>query len=208
MVFIAVGMLKHKGVQHPNKLQNLITQKKYEMAQVKLTRQELASREIAKLQTNNFIINYAITQWESELEIINNKQKTEISLLEDTIKGYLKIELNITNRIQFANGYLYIYCLNSDFSHLTLRLDTENKLSINWFSTTCNSENHAMLNYLSILGTIAGNINKIETEFKIWIEEYEIINSLSKDIYTLQRSAKNQISNNLKEIERLQKKTK
>jgi len=178
------------------------------MAQVKLTKTELASKEIAKLQTNNLIINYAITQWESELEIINKKQKSEIVLLEDSIKGYLKIEYNITNRIQFANGYLYIYCLNSDFSHLTLRLDTDNKLSINWFSTTCNSENLAMRNYLSILGAIAENMEKIETEFKIWIEEYEIINSLSKDIYTLQRSAKNQISNNLNEIEKLEKKIK
>ena len=65
-----------------------------------------------------------------------------------------------------------------------------------------------MRNYLSILGAIAENMEKIESEFKIWIEEYEIINSLSKDIYTLQRSAKNQISNNLNEIERLEKKTK
>jgi hypothetical protein len=65
-----------------------------------------------------------------------------------------------------------------------------------------------MRNYLSILGAISENMEKIESEFKIWIEEYEIINSLSKDIYTLQRSAKNQISNNLNEIERLEKKIK
>jgi hypothetical protein len=110
--------------------------------------------------------------------------------------------------MEFAYGNLYIYCLESNFDSLTLRLDSDNKLSINWFSTTCNSENHAMLNYLGILGAIAMNMEEIESEFKIWIEEYNLIESLTKEKNKLHRNAKMQISSNLKEIERLQKKNK
>jgi hypothetical protein len=178
------------------------------MAQVKLTKTELASREIAKLEEANVIINYAIAEIEKDLERIYEKQKSEFVLFGNTIKGYFKCEFEITNRMEFAYGNLYIYCLESNFNSLTLRLDVDNKLSINWFSTTCNSENHAMLNYLSILGTIAGNINKIETEFKIWIEEYNLIESLTKEKNKLHRNAKMQISSNLNQIERLQKKNK
>jgi hypothetical protein len=110
--------------------------------------------------------------------------------------------------MEFGYGNLYIYCLESNFDSLTLRLDSDNKLSINWFSTTCNSENHAMRNYLGILGAIGCNMEEIESEFKIWIEEYNLIESLTKEKNKLHRNAKNQISSNLKEIERLQKKNK
>jgi len=178
------------------------------MAQVKLTKSEFAIREIAKLQEANVVYNYAIAEIEKDLEIIYEKQKTEIVLFENTIKEYFDGEFCIANRMQFAHGCLYIYCIDSDFSNLTLRLDTDNKLSINWFSTTCNSENHAMRNYLSILGAIADNMGIIETEFKKWIEEYNLIESLTKEINKLHRNAKNQITSNQKEIERLQKKTK
>jgi hypothetical protein len=172
------------------------------------TKQENETRKIALLQESNVIYSYAILEIAKELEAIYEKQKYEISYLESTIAGYFKSEFNITNKIQFANEYLYIYCLDSDFSHLTLRLDLENKLCINWFSTTCNSENKNLLNYLSILGIIAGNMDKIELEFKIWIQEYEIINSLTKENNKLHRNAKNQISINLCEIAKLEKKIK
>jgi hypothetical protein len=178
------------------------------MAQVKLTKSELAIREIAKLEEANVIHNYAITEIEKELEKIYEKQKSEFVLFGNTIKGYFKSNFGITNRMEFAYGNLYIYCLESNFDSLTLRLDSDNKLSINWFSTTCNSENHAMLNYLGILGAIAMNMEEIESEFKIWIEEYNLIESLTKEKNKLHRNAKMQISSNLKEIERLQKKNK
>jgi hypothetical protein len=172
------------------------------------TRQENEIRKIALLQEANVVYSYAIAKIEKELETIYEKQKLETGYLENTIAGYFKSEFGITNRIQFANESLYIYCLDSDFSHLTLKLDLDNKLSINWFSTTCNSENKNLLNYLSILGIIAGNMDKIELEFKIWIEEYEIINSLPKENNKLHRNAKNQISINLLEIAKLEKKIK
>jgi hypothetical protein len=172
------------------------------------TRQENETRKIALLQEANVIYSYAIAKIEKELETIYEKQKNDIGLLENLIAGYFKSEFCITNRIQFASGSLYIYCIESDFSHLTLRLDLDNKLSINWFSTTCNSENKNLLNYLSILGVIAGNMDKIELEFKIWIEEYEIINSLTNENNKLHRNAKNQISINLCEIAKLEKKIK
>ena len=178
------------------------------MAQVKLTKSELASREIAKLQEANVVYNYAIAEIEKDLEKIYKVQESEFILFGNTIKGYFKSNFGITNRMEFTHGCLYIYCIDSDFSNLTLRLDTDNKLSINWFSTTCNSENHAMRNYLSILGAIADNMGIIETEFKKWIEEYNLIESLTKEINKLHRNAKNQITSNQKEIERLQKKNK
>jgi len=172
------------------------------------TKQENETRKIALLQESNVIYSYAIAKLEKELETIYEKQKIETGLLENTIAGYFKSEFNITNKIQFAHEFLYIYCLDNDFSNLTLRLDFENKLSISWFSTTCNSENKNLLNYLSILGIIAYNMDKIELEFKIWIEEYEIINSLTKENNKLHRNAKNQISINLLEIAKLEKKIK
>ena len=169
---------------------------------------ENVTRKIALLQESNVIYSYAILEIAKELEAIYEKQKLEIAYLENTIAEYFKYEFNITNKIQFCSESLYIYCLGSDFSHLTLRLDLENKLSINWFSTTCNSENKNLRNYLSILGIIADNMNKIELEFKRWIEEYEIINSLTKENNKLHRNAKNQISINLCEIAKLEKKIK
>jgi hypothetical protein len=166
------------------------------------------SGKIALLEESNIVLNYIIKQIEIDLETIYEKQELENGYLENTIAGYFKSEFSITNRIQFAHGYLNIYCLDSDFSLLTLRLDVDRKLTINWFSTSCNSENYSLLNYLSILGVIAGNMDKIETEFKIWIEEYEIINSLTKEKNKLLINAKNQLSINSKEIEKLKKKIK
>ena len=166
------------------------------------------SGKIALLEDANNISNFAIKQIEIDLENIYTTQESELEKLQNIIKKYFAYQFGIENRIQFQHEYLYIYVIDCDFSHLTLRLDMDKKLTINWFSTSCNSGNIALLNYLSILGVIANNIDKIETEFRGWIEEYEKINSLTKEKYKLLRNAKNQLSINSKEIEKLKKKIK
>jgi len=119
----------------------------------------------------------------------------------------MKNEFEIEKQISFEHGYLYIYWSSNDFRSISLRLEDE-KLLIRWFASCCRTGDNEMINYLSMLGIIAGNMDKIETQFKIWMAEYHNIMSFSKEKNKLLWNARNQISINEKEILRLKKKIK
>jgi hypothetical protein len=95
---------------------------------------------------------------------------------------------------------------DGSYGSVTLRINSENLLNINWFSTSCNSNDKYYIDYLILLGKIAENVKLIETQFLIWNEKNNEIRNLSKEKNLLLYQINSQITENIKQIEKINKK--
>jgi hypothetical protein len=163
-------------------------------------------KKVKELDNQNSIYQLSFDKLNEEITKIVNIQTEKYNKLDTEITNWFEQNLLINNRIEFVNCTIYIYMKDGSYGSVTLRINSENLLNINWFSTSCNSNDKYYIDYLILLGKIAENVKLIETQFLIWNEKNNEIRNLSKEKNLLLYQINSQITENLKQIAKIYKK--
>jgi hypothetical protein len=172
----------------------------------KLVQRNKLLKKVKELYNQNVIYQISFEKLKEERITIENIQTEKNIELNTEIINWFEQNLLINNRVEFVNCTIYIYMKDGSYGSVTLRINSENLLNINWFSTNCNSNDKYYIDYLLLLGKIAENVKLIETQFFIWNEKNNEIRNLSKEKNLMFYQINNLITENIKQIEKINKK--
>jgi hypothetical protein len=170
-----------------------------------LKKNKLESK-VKELEKQNSIYQFSLDKLNEEITSIEHIQSEKYTELDNEITHWFHENLNINNRVEFTSCNIYIYMKDGSYGSVTLRINRENLLNINWFSTSCNSTDIYYIDYLKLLGKIAENVKLIETQYLIWNEKIEEIRKLSKEKNIMLYQIQYQISENNEQITKINKK--